>query len=270
MPGVSPVLTGDEFPIPYGMLPVRQDEHAALPRQGPLRRRSGGGRRGARRGDGVDGPGLIEVEYEPLRRSPRPRRASRTPSRGSTTTPTKATCHKRCRLAVRRRRRGARRAPTSLRGRVLLPGQHPPARSSSTPRSRGGTPTASSRSGRAPRRRTTCTGPLAKVLGLPPSADPRHGHAERRRLRRQERPLQPRDRRRQAALVTDRPVKICLTREEVFYCHRGRHPVLMRFQTGVTQRRRHHRHALPRRCSTAAPTGRTAWRAPSIPARSRR
>jgi 4-hydroxybenzoyl-CoA reductase subunit alpha len=36
-----------------------------------------------------------------------------------------------------------------------------------------------------------------------------------------------------AALVLNRPVKICLTREEVFYCHRGRHPVLMKFQTGV-------------------------------------
>jgi 4-hydroxybenzoyl-CoA reductase subunit alpha len=36
-----------------------------------------------------------------------------------------------------------------------------------------------------------------------------------------------------AALALDRPVKICLTREEVFYCHRGRHPVLMKFKTGV-------------------------------------
>ncbi|HLZ92232.1 MAG TPA: molybdopterin cofactor-binding domain-containing protein [Candidatus Acidoferrum sp.] len=36
-----------------------------------------------------------------------------------------------------------------------------------------------------------------------------------------------------AALLLDRPVKICLTREEVFYCHRGRHPVLMNFKTGV-------------------------------------
>ncbi|MGB2899777.1 MAG: molybdopterin cofactor-binding domain-containing protein [Candidatus Acidiferrum sp.] len=36
-----------------------------------------------------------------------------------------------------------------------------------------------------------------------------------------------------AALLLDRPVKICLTREEVFYCHRGRHPVLMKFKTGV-------------------------------------
>jgi len=38
-----------------------------------------------------------------------------------------------------------------------------------------------------------------------------------------------------AALMLGRPVKICLTREEVFYAHRGRHPVLMRFRTGVTQ-----------------------------------
>ena len=36
-----------------------------------------------------------------------------------------------------------------------------------------------------------------------------------------------------AALMLDRPVKVCLTREEVFYCHRGRHPVLMKFKTGV-------------------------------------
>ncbi len=35
------------------------------------------------------------------------------------------------------------------------------------------------------------------------------------------------------AMDTGRPVKICLTREEVFYCHRGRHPVLMRSKIGV-------------------------------------
>ena len=38
-----------------------------------------------------------------------------------------------------------------------------------------------------------------------------------------------------AALRLGRPVKICLTREEVFYMHRGRHPVLMRMRTGVTK-----------------------------------
>jgi len=34
------------------------------------------------------------------------------------------------------------------------------------------------------------------------------------------------------ALKLGRPVKIALSREEVFYCHRGRHPVLMRMRTG--------------------------------------
>lgn len=37
------------------------------------------------------------------------------------------------------------------------------------------------------------------------------------------------------ALKLGRPVKIALTREEVFYCHRGRHPVLMHVKTGVTR-----------------------------------
>jgi 4-hydroxybenzoyl-CoA reductase alpha subunit len=40
------------------------------------------------------------------------------------------------------------------------------------------------------------------------------------------------------ALKLGRPVKIVLTREEVFYCHRGRHPVLMRMRTGFDRRGR--------------------------------
>jgi 4-hydroxybenzoyl-CoA reductase subunit alpha len=35
------------------------------------------------------------------------------------------------------------------------------------------------------------------------------------------------------ALKLGRPVKVTLTREEVFYCHRGRHPVLMQVTTGI-------------------------------------
>jgi 4-hydroxybenzoyl-CoA reductase alpha subunit len=35
------------------------------------------------------------------------------------------------------------------------------------------------------------------------------------------------------SLKTGRPVKITLTREEVFYCHRGRHPVRMWVKTGL-------------------------------------
>ncbi len=38
-----------------------------------------------------------------------------------------------------------------------------------------------------------------------------------------------------AALLLGRPVKCCLNREEVFYCHRGRHPVLMKLRTGIDE-----------------------------------
>jgi 4-hydroxybenzoyl-CoA reductase subunit alpha len=37
------------------------------------------------------------------------------------------------------------------------------------------------------------------------------------------------------AMVTGRPVKMLWTREEVFYAHRGRHPMRMRYRTGVTK-----------------------------------
>ncbi len=69
-----------------------------------------------------------------------------------------------------------------------------------------------------------------------------------------------------AALLLDRPVKICLTREEVFDCHRGRHPVLMKFKTGVKKNG-------PitamnfRPCWTVGPTDPTVWPALSIWAR---
>ncbi|MEO0480383.1 MAG: molybdopterin cofactor-binding domain-containing protein [Planctomycetota bacterium] len=37
------------------------------------------------------------------------------------------------------------------------------------------------------------------------------------------------------SMKTGRPVKVCLTREEVFYTHRGRHPVLMKSKMAVSK-----------------------------------
>ncbi|MGH7731047.1 MAG: xanthine dehydrogenase family protein molybdopterin-binding subunit, partial [Candidatus Eiseniibacteriota bacterium] len=37
------------------------------------------------------------------------------------------------------------------------------------------------------------------------------------------------------SMVTGRPVKILYTREEVFYAHRGRHPMRMRYRTGISR-----------------------------------
>jgi 4-hydroxybenzoyl-CoA reductase alpha subunit len=74
---------------------------------------------------------------------------------------------------------------------------------------------------------------VAKVLGLPPShvrviacpngggfggkSDPFHHEIVVGKL----------------SMKTGRPVKVVLTREEVFYCHRGRHPVRMWIRTGL-------------------------------------
>jgi CO/xanthine dehydrogenase Mo-binding subunit len=56
-----------------------------------------------------------------------------------------------------------------------------------------------------------------------------------------------------------RPVKIPLTREEVFYCHRGRHPVRMWIKTGASRRTDRSRPCTSAPSSTAAATGATAW-----------
>ena len=78
---------------------------------------------------------------------------------------------------------------------------------------------------------------MTKVLGIPAAPHPRHRCTQRRRLRRQERSVQSRDRSRQDGASQTRPSGQghCLTREEVFYCHRGRHPVQMHLKTGFTK-----------------------------------
>jgi 4-hydroxybenzoyl-CoA reductase subunit alpha len=73
---------------------------------------------------------------------------------------------------------------------------------------------------------------LAKVLGLPPSrirvkATPNGGGFGGKSD-----PFPHEIVAAKLALALGRPVKITLTREEVFYCHRGRHPVLMHLCTG--------------------------------------
>ena len=86
-PGVRCVLTGEDFPIPYGILPVSQDEHAAVPRPRPLRRRPGRGGGRHRRGRGGGGAlELIDVIYEPLRHHRLAREGARHPRAAASTT----------------------------------------------------------------------------------------------------------------------------------------------------------------------------------------
>ena len=139
---------------------------------------------------------LIDVEYEPLRtfaspgRQPRASRAAHPRLRRPRQRPQGR------RAAVRRRRRGDRRRRSRLRRRVLLRGQHAPADRAARDRGAEG-------SGRQARRLlehadAALPAPRARQgAGDAGGAHPRHRHAQRRRLRRQERSVQPRDRRRQ-------------------------------------------------------------------------
>ena len=268
--GVHLVLTGDEFPIPYGILPVSHDEHALC--------------RDKVRFVGDPVAAVIARDEQTAERGARPDRGGATsrcapsrlrttacvrPSRASTTTATTATCTRpwRCSSATSTPRIAAADHVFDdvffFEGNTHLPiEQH-------------ATVALKDPDGKLVVYSSTQTPhylhrALAKALAMPAAhirvvATPNGGGFGGKSD-----PFNHEIVVAKAALLLDRPVKICLTREEVFLCHRGRHPVLMRFRTGVTKDGKIAGHAICRRCSTAAPMARTAWRARSTPVRCRR
>ena len=235
----------------------------ALPRRGALRRRSGGGgrrdHRGRRERGGARGARRVRAAAHD-RQHRGGARASPEPT-ASTTTATSGNLHKKVSHAVRRRRRRLRRGGADLRGPLLLRGHHPPAARAARRGggARGRRP--ASPSTPRPRRRTTCTARWPRCWscrrrasawwrcsnggGFGGKSDPFNHEIVAAKM----------------ALVLGRPVKITLTREEVFYCHRGRHPVLMRLRTGVRRGATGGSASPPSTCrrrSTAAPTAATA------------
>ena len=197
--GVHLVLTGDDLPDPLRHPAGQPGRARAVPRQGPLRRRSGrrGGR--ARRADGGEARRTSSTSTTSrCARSPTPEEAWRTaeprihdygdegqrPQGGRRSSSATST------------RRFAERGPR-VRGRLLLRGQHAPAHRAA--RGRGGARirTASSSLWSSTQTPHYLHRALAKVLDDAGRAHPRDRDAERRRLRRQERSVQPRDRRRE-------------------------------------------------------------------------
>ena len=242
-PGVHLVLTGADFPIPYGILPVSQDEHALCRRSRPLRRRSGRRRHRPRRADRVRGarPHRRRVRAAAhLRR--RPRTASPTPSRASTTTATPATSTRRCRCEfgdVEQAFADADRVFEDTffyQGNTHLPIEQHAAVAAKDP------------DGKLVLWSSTQTPhyvhrALAKALAMPAAhirviATPNGGGFGGKSD-----PFNHEIVVAKAALLLDRPVKICLTREEVFYCHRGRHPGADAVQDRRQEGRHDHRHA---------------------------
>ncbi len=234
MPGVVAVLTGKDLPIPFGILPVSEDEHAlCLDRVRFV-------------GDPVaavaaidedaafDAMNAIQVEYEPLEPVFSIEEAIAKPAPRLHDYGDEGNIHKRIALEFGDVERGFRESDAIVEdlfyyeGSTHLPMEQHAAVAQVEPDGRL-TVWSSTQTPHYVHRA------LSKVLRMPPArvrviacpngggfggkSDPFNHEIVVARL----------------SLLTGRPVKITLTREEVFYCHRGRHPVLMQVRTGVTK-----------------------------------
>jgi len=232
LPGVKAVLTGKDLPIPFGILPVSQDEHAlALDKVRFV-------------GDPVavvaattedvatQALDLIDVVYEPLRAFPDAIDAVEHPDPAIHDYADAGNLHKLIDLEFGDVEAGFREADLVredlffFEGNTHLPMEQHAAAADWSP------------SGKLIVWSSTQTPhyvhrALAKVLELPaarirviacPNGGGFGGKSD---------PFSHEIVVAKLAMVTGRPIKITLTREEVFYCHRGRHPTLMWVKTGV-------------------------------------
>ena len=233
-PDVLLVLTGADFPIPYGILPVSQDEHAlAIERVRFV-------------GDPValivardeltafEALDLVDVKYEALRTFNRPEDSLAVSSPQIHDYAMQGNIHKVVSLGFGDVDRGLASADRVFEDIFFYQG------STHLPIEQHAAVAAKDPDGKLTLWSSTQTPhyvhrALAKALDMPAAhirviATPNGGGFGGKSD-----PFNHEVAIAKAAWLLDRPVKICLTREEVFYCHRGRHPVLMRFTTGVKE-----------------------------------
>src|ERR1041384_100422 len=234
MPGVLAVLTGRDLPIPFGILPVSQDEHALCLDKVRFVGDPVAAVAALDEDIAFDAMNAIHVEYEPLPAIFSPEEALETPEPRIHDYGDEGNVHKKVALEFGDIERAFKNADEIVEGTYFFQGkthlamvQHaavgwvdPDGKVvvwSSTQ-----TPHYVHRA-------------LAKVLEMPPArirviATPNGGGFGGKSD-----PFGHEIVVAKLALLTGRPVKVCLTREEVFYCPRGRHPVLMRVKAGVAK-----------------------------------
>ncbi|HXR99055.1 MAG TPA: molybdopterin cofactor-binding domain-containing protein [Pyrinomonadaceae bacterium] len=232
LPGVFAVVTGKDFPIPYGILPVSQDEHALCVDKVRFIGDPVAAVAAIDEDVAFDAMNLIEVEYEPLNTVSTIEEAVLIDEPRIHDYGDSGNIHKKVSLEFGNVEEGFAEADLVrediffYEGNTHLPMEqhaavaHFDSDGKITLWSSTQTPHYVHRA-------------LAKVLGLPAShirviatpngggfggkSDPFNHEVVVCKL----------------SMMTGRPVKVTLTREEVFYCHRGRHPVLMKVKTGV-------------------------------------
>jgi 4-hydroxybenzoyl-CoA reductase subunit alpha len=232
VPGVLGFLTGKDFPVPFGILPVSQDEHALCPDKVRFV------------GDPVvavaaltedaawEAALKVRVEYEPLATVSSIQEALDTPEPRIHDYGDHGNVHKSVSMAFGDVDGGFAAADEIFEDTVFYEGN------THLPMEQHATVAVPEDDDRVTVYSSTQTPhylhrAVAKVLGLPASrvrviacsngggfggkSDPFNHEIVAAKM----------------ALKLGRPVKITLTREEVFYCHRGRHPVLMHIRTGM-------------------------------------
>ena len=232
LPGVFAVVTGKDFPIPYGILPVSQDEHALCIDKVRFIGDPVAAVAAIDEDVAFDAMNLIEVEYEPLNTISTIEEAVLIDEPRIHDYGDSGNIHKKVSLEFGNVEEGfaeadlVREDTFFYEGNTHLPMEqhaavgHFDSDGKITLWSSTQTPHYVHRA-------------LAKVLELPAShirviatpngggfggkSDPFNHEVVVCKL----------------SMITGRPVKVTLTREEVFYCHRGRHPILMKVKTGV-------------------------------------
>ena len=234
MPGVLAVLTGRDLPIPFGILPVSQDEHALCPDKVRFVGDPVAAVAALDEDIAFEAMNAIRVEYEPLEPILSIGDAIRKPSPRIHDYGEEGNIHKRVALEFGDVERGLRQSDEVLEDTFYYEG------STHLPMEQHAAVGMVDPDGKVTVWSSTQTPhyvhrALAKVLQMPPAhirviacpngggfggkSDPFNHEIVVAKL----------------ALLTGRPVKITLTREEVFYCHRGRHPVLMWIKTGLAK-----------------------------------
>jgi len=232
VPGVFAVLTGEDCPIPYGILPVSQDEHALCVDKVRFIGDPVAAVAAIDEDVAFDAMNLIEVEYEPLDTIASIDDAVLIDEPRIHNYGEGGNIHKKVSLEFGNVEEGFAEADLVREDTFFYEGN------THLPLEQHAAVAHFDSDGKITLWSSTQTPhyvhrALAKVLGLPAShirviatpngggfggkSDPFNHEVVVCKL----------------SMLTGRPVKVTLTREEVFYCHRGRHPVLMQVKTGV-------------------------------------
>ena len=232
LPGVFAVITGKDLPIPYGILPVSQDEHALCVEKVRFIGDPVAAVAAIDEDVAFDAMNLIEVEYEPLNTISTIEEAVLIDEPRIHDYGDSGNVHKKVSLEFGNVEDGFAEADLVREDTFFYEGN------THLPMEQHAAVAHFDSDGKITLWSSTQTPhyvhrALAKVLGLPAShirviATPNGGGFGGKSD-----PFNHEVAVCKLAMITGRPVKVTLTREEVFYCHRGRHPVLMKIKTGV-------------------------------------